>query len=87
MAVKSRLKKPYSATTMTLEKQSRAMFLARIKARRALREARRDQLHAAELLWIWSRQNTALKSALVRVAIGVLVGLQTPLEEPQSGAR
>lgn len=70
-----------SIQVMTPAKQAHAVALARLKARRALREKGYDFTQAAELLWSWSRQNTALRLALIRVAIGTLTGFQAPPED------
>ena len=59
--------------TMLPAKQANAMAEASDAACRAFRQSDGNPDGAMELLWVWSRQNSSLRTALIRVAISNLI--------------
>lgn len=53
-------------------KRERAKALSHRKAKRAIKQAKGDTGKAAQLLWSWSRTDTALQNALIVMSIEAL---------------
>ncbi len=65
--------KTASSSPMQETKLERADALASDMTRRAWEKARGNRQKAMEILWSWSRQNSALQAALIRLAIEIMV--------------
>ena len=66
-------------------KWTRALELARKKARKARRQIGGDPDRARHLLWQWGQQDRALKDAIFRVGCLHLTMGTIPLPEPAGG--
>lgn len=61
------------AGAMSPIKQKMAVVTAVFKAQQALVQENGNMQDAIELLWSWSRQDTALQTALIRYAVAKLI--------------
>lgn len=69
---------PHPLEALSQEKLSRSFDLVDQKVGEAHRKERGSALRRAELLWAWSRNDNALRLALVKVAISLLTGHRPP---------
>lgn len=71
-------KSPHPLEALSPAKLSRSFDLVDQKVDEAHRKERGSALRRAELLWAWSRNDNALRLALVKVAISLLTGHRPP---------